>query len=323
MTLNIDLKDKQVLYFLDRNSRQSFSDIAKKTNIAKASLVYRVNRMEEKGIIKNYYTVINPFKLGFIPFRFYLRFQYADPAMEQQIINHFAADPRAWWVASLKGKYSLTINMLIKHNHEFLEFWKETLDQYRYYIQEEVFSIYFQLCARNYSYLNPEVGLRDVQQYIIDAETQKITLTENEAALLKLISNSARMPGTEIAQRLGISSPGVSYLFKQLEKHGVILGYRVNIDIKKLGYEDFKLDLFLTDYKKRDEVISFIQQDPHLVLLSKSVGISDVEAEFHFEDVTMLHATIDRLLERFPGIIRSHSYHHVAAQHKWNFVPLI
>jgi Lrp/AsnC family transcriptional regulator for asnA, asnC and gidA len=243
--------------------------------------------------------------------------------MERQIINHFAADPRAWWVASLKGKYNLAVNMLIMYNHEFLDFWKKTLDLYRYYIQEEVFSIYFQLCARNYLYLNPEDGLHNLQQYVIDAEVQKIPLSENEIALLKLISNSARIPGIEIAQQLGISAPGVSYLFKRLEKKGVILGYRFNLDIKKLGYEDFKLDLFLTDYQKRQDVISFIQQDPHLVLLSRSVGISDVEAEFHFEDITMLHAIITQLLERFPGVIRSYSYHHVTEQHKWNFVPLI
>jgi DNA-binding Lrp family transcriptional regulator len=323
MVASIDLKDRQILYFLDRNSRQSFSKIAKKINIAKASVLYRVNKMIETGIIKNFYTVINPFKLGFIPFRFYLRFQYADPAIEKQIIDHFAHDPRAWWVASLNGKYSLAVNMLIKNNHEFLDFWRTTLDKYRYYIQEEVFSIYFQLCARNYSYLYSSEVTQDIQKYIINNEEKKTTLTENEVALLRLLSNSARTPGVEIANHLNISPAGVNYLFKQLEKKEIILGYRVNLDIKKLGFEDFKLDIFLTDYQKRDEVISYLELNPHLVLLSRSVGISDVEAEFHFEDIQMLHAIINQLLERFPGIIRSYSYHHVVAQHKWNFVPLI
>lgn len=323
MVENIDIIDRKILYFLDRNSRQSFTKISKKIHIAKASLVYRVNKMIETGIIKNFYTVINPFKLGFIPFRFYLRFQYADPIIENQIINRFASDHRAWWVASLNGKYNLAVNMLIKNNHEFLEFWKTTLEQYRYYIQEEVFSIYFQLCARNYSYLYSSEETKDIQKYIINNEEKKTSLTENELALLRLLSNSSRTPGVEIANQLNISPAGVNYLFKQLEKKEIILGYRVNLDIKKLGFQDFKLDIFLTDYKRRDEVISYLEQNPHLVLLSRSVGISDVEAEFHFEDITMLHTIINQLFERFPGIIRSYGYHHVVAQHKWNFVPLI
>ena len=323
MTTNIDPIDRQILYFLDRNSRLSFTKIAQKIGIPKATLVYRVNKMIETGIIKNFYTVINPFKLGFIPFRFYLRFQYADPSIENKIINHFANDPRAWWVASLKGEYNLTVNMLIKNNHEFLELWKTTLDKYRYFIQKEVFSIYFQLCARNYSYLNPYETQQQVQKYIIENEEKKIILTENEIALLKLISNSARTPEVEIANQLDLSPSGVNYIFKQLEKKEIILGYRVNLDISKMGFQDFKLDIFLTDYQRRDEVISYLDKNPHLVLLSRSVGISDVEAQFHLEDISMLHTIINELYDRFPEIIRSYSYHHVVAQHKWNFVPLI
>ena len=319
----IDSIDKQILYFLDRNSRQSYSKIAKEIDIPKTSVGYRIYRMIENGIIKDFYTVINPFKLGFIPFRFYLRFQYANPSIENQIINHFACDPRAWWVASLDGKYNLAVNMLIKNHHEFLDFWKTTLDKYRYYIQEEVFSIYFQLCARNYSYLYPSEVTKDIQKYIITLEEKKITLSENEVTLLRLLSNSTRTPGSEIAHQLNISPPGIYYLFKQLEKKEIILGYRVNLDIKKIGFEDFKLDIFLTDYQRRDEVISCLEQNPHLVLLSRSVGISDIEAEFHFENIEMLHVVINQLYERFPEIIRSCNYHHIVAQHKWNFVPLI
>ena len=319
----IDSTDRQILYFLDRNSRQSYSKIAKEIDISKASVGYRINRMIENGIIKDFYTVINPFKLGFIPFRFYLRFQYADPSIENQIINHFAHDHRAWWVASLNGKYNLAVNMLIKNNHEFLDFWRTTLDKYRYYIQEEVFSIYFQLCARNYSYLYSSEETKDIQKYIINNEEKKTTLSENEVSLLKMVSNSARTSGTEIADQLNITPSGVNYLFKQLEKKEIILGYRANLDIKKIGFEDFKLDIFLTDYQRRDEVISYLEQNPHLVLLSRSVGISDIEAEFHFENIEMLHVIINQLYERFPGIIRSCNYHHIVVQHKWNFVPLI
>lgn len=319
----IDSIDRQILYALDRNSRQSYRNISKKIHIANTSIGYRIKRMIETGIIKNFYTVINPFKLGFIPFRFYLRFQYTNPSIESQIISHFSNDPRAWWVASLNGKYNLAVNMLIKTHHEFLDFWMATLEKYRYYIQEEVFSIYFQLCALNYSYLYPGGETKDIQKYVINNEEKKIKLSKNEISLLKLLSGSARTPETELANRLNISLSGVNYHLKQLETKEIILGYRVNLDIKKIGYEDFKLDVYLTDYKKRNEVISYLETNPHLVLLSRSAGISDVEAEFHLEDVESLHRIIEKLFDRFPNIIRSCNYHHVVTQHKWNFVPLI
>ena len=319
----IDLIDRKILYYLDRNSRQSFTRIAKKTEIPTASVVYRIKRMMETGVIKNFYTVINPFNSGVIPFRFYLRFQYANPSIENQIINHFTGDPRAWCVASLDGKYNLAVDMLIKNNQEFLEFWKTTLDKYRYYISEEVFSIFFHLYARNYSYLYSYEVTEDIQKYIINSKEKKRILTENEEALLKLLSNSARTPLLELAHQLDISPPGVFYHIKQLEKKKIIIGYRVNLDIQKIGFNDFTLDIFLTDYHRRDEIISYLEQNPHLVLLSISVGISDVEAEFHLENIDALLMIINQLYERFKGVIRSTHYHRIVTQHKWNFIPLV
>ena len=72
----IDVKDRKILYQLDMNARQSFSQIGKKVGLPKTVVSYRVKKMQKNGIINNFYTVIDTFKLGYSSYRIYLGFQY-------------------------------------------------------------------------------------------------------------------------------------------------------------------------------------------------------------------------------------------------------
>ena len=71
----LDLKDRKILYELDLNCRQSNTQIGKKVGLKKDVVSYRINNMEKEGIIKDYWTVIDTFKLGYNVFRVYLIFQ--------------------------------------------------------------------------------------------------------------------------------------------------------------------------------------------------------------------------------------------------------
>ena len=61
----IDVKDRKILYELDFDSRQPFSKIGKKVGLHKNVVIYRIKRLQERGIIRNFYTVIDSFKLGY------------------------------------------------------------------------------------------------------------------------------------------------------------------------------------------------------------------------------------------------------------------
>jgi len=49
--VDIDLKDRKILYHLDLNCRQSNAQIGKKVRLSKEVVNYRIKRMEEEGII--------------------------------------------------------------------------------------------------------------------------------------------------------------------------------------------------------------------------------------------------------------------------------
>ena len=74
--MKLDLKDRKILYELDLNARQTLTQIGKKVGLKKDVVSYRMKKLQDEGIIKNYYTVIDAYKLGYTLYRYYINFQY-------------------------------------------------------------------------------------------------------------------------------------------------------------------------------------------------------------------------------------------------------
>ena len=86
----LDLKDRKILYELDLNCRQSNSQIGKKVGLKRDVVAYRIKKLQDEAIIKNFYTVIDTFRLGYNVFRIYINYQYVTSEIKEEIIyTHF------------------------------------------------------------------------------------------------------------------------------------------------------------------------------------------------------------------------------------------
>lgn len=54
--------------------------------------------------------------------------------------------------------------------------------------------------------------------------------------ILGVLSTDARLPLAELGRRVGLSAPAVGDRVRRLERDGVIVGYRAEIDPRALGY---------------------------------------------------------------------------------------
>jgi hypothetical protein len=92
--VKLDLKDRKLLRELDRNCRQSNSEIGKKIRLNKNTVNYKIKRLENEGVLSSYYAVIDNSKLGYFSFRSYLKFFNTTPEDEENIINWLKEDER-------------------------------------------------------------------------------------------------------------------------------------------------------------------------------------------------------------------------------------
>jgi len=319
--VKIDSKDREILYQLDLDSRQSFAKIGRQVGLSKTVIAYRVNKLIENNIIKTFYTVIDAFKLGYISFRIYLVYQYMTAEKEKEIINYFTSQKLNWWTISAEGRFDLAVIMWVKDINEFYSFWEETLRKFRDNFLEQQFSVYIQLYSYRHSYLLDDIIRSDRTKFEITGGGPQAVIDELDYRLLRLIAPNARMPVKELAQKLSSTVAIVNYRIKKLMKAGVIQGFRTDIDFAKLGYQFFKADIDLKDYKQRGKIINYAKTNPHLVRIDKSVGISDLELEYHVQSLEQFHKVMKDLINKFPDAIKKYRYVYAARLHKMNYMP--
>ena len=109
----MDLKDRRILYQLDLDSRQPLTEIGKKVGLKKDVVSYRIKRLQEEGIIKNFWTLIDSYKLGYIVFRFYLVYQYVNQDIKDKIIKYLVQDKHTFVINSYIGRYELITNVCL------------------------------------------------------------------------------------------------------------------------------------------------------------------------------------------------------------------
>jgi Lrp/AsnC family transcriptional regulator for asnA, asnC and gidA len=317
----LDLKDKKILYELDQNSRQSNSKIGKKVGLHKNVVAYRIKRLLERQVIRNFYTVIDSFKLGYNCFRFYLVFRHITPEKREEITNYFVNNKYSWWVGLFEGHYDLAVLIWVKELNDFHLFWEETLKKYHHYFQNQIFCNYVQLTQYRNSFLLEEYNKLEREKYAITAGGKKVNIDEKDFKILKILSKNSRIPTLDIAKNLKISVDTVNNKVKKMIKMDIIQGYRVEVDFLKLGYQFFKVNINLNDYKERGKIINYIKNNPHLVMIDKSIGYYDLELNFWITDLNNFHKIMDDLTQSFPLSIKNYTYVHNAKLYKLLYIP--
>jgi Lrp/AsnC family leucine-responsive transcriptional regulator len=318
------MKDRQILYQLDLDSRQSLTKIGKKVRLRKDIVAYRIKRMQQDGIITGFWTQIDSYKLGYIVFRFYLVYQYVTPEIKNNIINYLVKDKRTWVVESIIGKYDLGVFIWVKNIRDFYQFWEKLLDKYGDYFAEKIFSIYVQGFSYPCSYLLPNEYVKsDRQKYEITCGGPDVDIDEYDFHLLNLLVENTRISLVEMASELHSSTQMAKSRLKKLMKSNVVQAFRVAINISKLGLKPFKVDIHLQEHVQRKPIMDYIKHHPNLVYIGTSAGVSDLELEFDLEDSDKVHQILEDINQRFSNAIRKYEYFSIEQNYKIRFLPEI
>ena len=320
--IKLDLKDNKILYELDTNSRQSYHEIAKKVELSKDSIIYRINKLQELGIIKRFHTVIDVGKLGFISFRLYLKLQNTTPEKEKEIIKFLENQKIVTWLISIDGKYDLGMWVLTKSVKEMSDLWKELLRKYLNYIDKRWLTIFTKVSYFPRAYiLNKN---KNLSEYVFVTEPNKIKLDEIDIKILRLLASNARIPVLDIAKKLNITPKTVSSRIKLLEKKEVIIGYRTMFDLEKLGYQYFKVHFNLHNLTKdkEEKFRSFIKQHPNIIYDNEVLGGDDIEIEIQVKNLEDLRKIIYNIKKEFSEIIKDYNYMLFYKEHKYIFFPI-
>jgi Lrp/AsnC family transcriptional regulator for asnA, asnC and gidA len=136
-----------------------------------------------------------------------------------------------------------------------------------------------------------------------------VDIDELDYRLLNVLALNAREPLIDLATLLDTSSQTIKYRIKKLVKSGVIQRFRVSIDVEKIGFKRYKVDIYLKEHKQKDAIIEYIRKDPHVFYISTSVGLCDLEIELIVESSEKIVEILEGININFPNVIKNYSFY--------------
>ncbi len=305
----IDKKDMKLLLELDINSRQSIQQLAKKVGLSKDAIQYRIKKHQAAGVIKTFRATIDTGKLGLIGFRVLLKFRKTSPKKEEEIKERLLKNKHLMWAVEVKGSWDMTLWFPYKTINQFYEeVWNDLIEKFGNYIDKKEFGITNKIIYFSRDHLFGGSSTKKTLQIQISSLPEIEKIDNKDIEILKLLTKDARMSIVEISKKINISTKTVLSRIRKLEKIKIIVGYRTEFDMNKLGYFYYKLHLNLsnTTPEKTNQIKRFIYTSPITLYWDEIIGGSDIEADLQMKDKNELELFIKELKTRFNEIIQSY-----------------
>lgn len=317
----LDRKDREILYQLDLNARQTNSQIAGKVRASKEVVAYRIKRMVDSGVIQGFYVVVDMTKLGYLNARIFIKMKGAGPREERRFIDYFQNSQRCWWVNSISGSFTdMGIAFWVKDINDFHEFKENLLNRYGGSIEFYRESFYSKIHAWRRNYLSGKDAKRSY--YLIPGNSNPIEFDKTDIRILAALSEDARISTVELAKRVGLSITGARHRLENLKKKKIILGFRPKIDFSKIGHYWYKVEFRLEDNGTKQKLLAYFESHPNIVYAYENIGGgTELEMEMEVESHEKFREVVDGVRERFKGAIRTYSYYMWSAEHKLIYFP--
>ena len=318
MTFELDKLDRKILLELDCDSRQSMSQLARHLRQARDTVEYRVQRLKQEGVITRFAAMVDPARLGYTVYNVYLR-TAANLLERQKLLKTLQQHKAVNWIAECAGQWDLIFALAVKTKSEFYSAHTSLLSQFSSIVLESTVHTIVDvwICAKDYI-LNSSSGhhVRFQQQdkpQIIDATDQR---------LLTLLMKNARITLTEAAREIDLSTEATANRIQNLEKGGVIAGYRIDVNLDKLNKQHCKAQIFFNRFTTDSETVfrEFCLDHPNITYYSQEIGPCPVEIEIEVKSYARYHEILDQLRELSPGTVRNiHSIMLRNTRSSWNW----
>ena len=122
----LDELDQKIVSLLIRNARMSYSEIGQQVGISRVAVKMRVQALEQKGIIEEYTTIINPQKIsGAVSCYFEIE---TKPDMLAEVAEILKKNDTITQIYRVTGKSRLHVHAVASSNEEMERLLYETID---------------------------------------------------------------------------------------------------------------------------------------------------------------------------------------------------
>ncbi len=318
MAYKTDLYDRKLLFELDKDSSVPLQLLAQKLRRSKQFVLYRMNKLEEEGIITGYHAIIDMSKLGYFTFRVYLKFQQMIQKDLQKFVDHVRSTfSNVWTITSMHGKWDFALFIGVKTVSEFHQVIDSLTHTYKPHIKLHDVAIYAPIYNFNRKFLSVTGEAQERVYGIGELEP----IDDLDWNIIESYAPDVRTSSLALAKKLGVSADTVRNRIKKLEKTQIIVGYKLGLNVEKLGYTSYRVDIQLVSTQRNNELHEYCKMHKHIYQINKTIGGADFEIEVIVKDQAQLTALIDELKTTFSSVINDVDYFGFSTYHILHYIP--
>jgi DNA-binding Lrp family transcriptional regulator len=302
--MKLDLKDKKILFELDKNSRISLTGLAKKLKTSKEVIHYRLNNLIRKKVILKFHTVPASYRLGITAYKVYLRLHDVSGKKYQELISFLNRKKDVFWIGETKGRWDLIFGIWAKDNEDFFKIHDKVLDKFSKYIQEKELSISRENLQYNRRWMFNDKS--KIIEFNFGEKEGKIKLDEDNIIILDELVKNSRVKIIELAEKTKLSVDAISYRIRNMERDGVIKGYKCLLNPSRIGFETCKAFVFFKNitHEKRNEFINYCKSLDNTINIVTTFAPWDIEIMFETEDYGAFFEVMDNVKDKFGEIVK-------------------
>lgn len=298
--IKLDKADKIILAELDKNCRIPSTTLSKKSRKSRQAVEYRINNLLERGIITSFNASFNPHKMGYRIYKIYLKFRNI-PEEKKKLFEYLKNSGRVYWMGECSGSWDLIFGVFAKSDYEFFELKNELISRFNEIIIEEEGQILLDVKQYPKMYF-----LNKTEEPVMFAgEIIKNDLDKLDYEILGIIVNDGRISILDLAKKVNSTVTIIQNRLKKLKESGVIIQFRIGVDLNKLGLELYKAIIKLDRYTKEDEekLLRYISNLPNVHYYIRNLW--SIEPELVVSNYQEYYEIIENLKKEFPKVIRT------------------
>jgi len=316
----LDEKDRKILVELDRSARQTDSEIAKKVGLSKQVVGYRIQKLVEKEIVNNFYTIVNVGKLGLNSYYIFLQLEKINKQQEIELLEKLTQLDYVGWLVSGTGRWDIILIIYADSISTFEKSLNKTIDICGEHLHEYTFTTLLAAEHISYKFLAETRDLHSVRQ---TARIETAELDETGKSILETISQNARLSVVDISEKTKIPVHVVSYRLRTMVKQKMIEGFKPKINVNKLGYQ---WHLMLIQFqraseKRKQEFISFCKENKRIYYITNTIGPYNLTLDIHVKSTEEFKEVLLELKEKFSDVIKLYESFVIFDEYKINYFP--
>ncbi|HYD03541.1 MAG TPA: AsnC family transcriptional regulator [Alphaproteobacteria bacterium] len=299
----MDKIEEKIIYELSINSRQSFSQIARKIKISKNTLQYRIKNLEKTSIVK-YTLFVDWSRMGLQYTRIGLQLSNNTSVEHNKAIKFLESQENIKWLASVQGKMHIIFVYLSRDISELVQFTEDLKKNLGNNIENIHLSNLQKLHISNNNFLfnkiiSPPI---EISYSNIQSNTNNI-----EDKIISELSKNAGMTILDISRKVHLTTKTVLEKIRRLTKNKIILGYSTSLSIHKYGYSQYHIfwKAYNLDEQKIKKFISYLNSQPYTSYVVESIGgLSNIESGIIVKTQREMYEIGHEIKEKFNELIK-------------------